>query len=207
MFLFWGASKIEDLGVLYQEENAFFANTQVVNISNSPAGGLFGKLNIFNTQASSVSELTALFIKKNELPIEQDLSTNLVAGMEASTNNMAFKTSADTFEIMAWLMKNGGRRNHLGQFTPHQANLNKMPVNWGAQAPFAAQMSQSNPVNNANNGNIYGKNPTLNQGNNLFYKQPKVEEPFGTEPDKEGDSAIPKPDWFKPKIFKGKTKV
>jgi hypothetical protein len=235
-----GASKLEDLGSIYQADTSFFTKTQVVNISSHPAGTLFGQLNIFNAGASSVSELTASLIKTAQIGINADIATNLVAGIESATNNLAYKTTGDTFALLGWLVNAGGKRGHIQPVAPAAPR----PASWPARTPsFGASMSQSvsqpymgqsqsQPVNfnqppvpfNAQptSAQPVGTQPTSAQpvGTQPTSAQPKVKPvdtesghkpvesmPTGTEPAKEADGAIPKPDWFKPKIYKGKTRV
>lgn len=223
-----GANRIEDLGSLYQGETTFFAETQVVNINHSPSGVAFGKLNIFDPQASSVSELVAILMQKAQLPVNGDLATNLVAGIEAGTNNLAHKTGAKTFELMAWLMASGAKRGHL---TPAMTAPGYQPFGpgggmrpgWNDTVPFGASVSQPMaapfngmtgpaappPFTNQPNNNIPRSMPFRppKAGKNVISDNPEIQ-PFTTEPDKENyKPATPQPDWFKPKIFKGKTKV
>jgi len=233
-----GANRIEDLGEIYQNETAFFAQAQVVNINCSPTGVLFGKLNIFDPNASSCSELTAELIQKAGLPLEPDIATNLIAGLEAATNNLSFKTNAKSFNILSWLMNSGGKRGHLGTFANQpQTGVQpayRRPPAWSNQTPpFGASLSQPNnrafnnqkapppynpvnppvspvvppPVSNPFSTNTV-KTTNIQKTQNVQANQNIVKEPIGTEPKKEAHKpAGPQQDWFKPKIFQGKTRV
>jgi hypothetical protein len=62
--------------------------------------------------ASSVSELIASYLKENEILFEQDMATNLLMGIEEGSRNFgSVETTAETFTIVAELMKSGGRRS------------------------------------------------------------------------------------------------
>jgi hypothetical protein len=62
-------------------------------------------------QASSVSELVAQYLKDSELPIDADIATNLLLGIEEGSRGFTNQeTSADTFALVAELMRAGGRR-------------------------------------------------------------------------------------------------
>jgi len=65
---------------------------------------------------SGVSEVVATLIKGGEFPINADIATNLIAGIEQGSNMFSGgSVTAQTFEIFAELMKSGGVR---GQLTP-----------------------------------------------------------------------------------------
>jgi len=60
---------------------------------------------------SSVSEVVAALIKEAESPIDADIATNLLMGIEQGSKNFTQgDVTHETFEIFAYLMKIGGRR-------------------------------------------------------------------------------------------------
>jgi nanoRNase/pAp phosphatase (c-di-AMP/oligoRNAs hydrolase) len=218
LVLIVGVNRIEDLGQLYRDEMSFFADAQVVNINSSPAAIVYGKLNIVDSQASSNAELVAQLLKDTQLPVDQDTATNLVAGIEAGTNNLAMKTGAKTFELLAWLMAVGGRRGHLGLNPASQPMNYGQPAGWyGGQPPFAATLSQPvspRPVSQPapQQPVSYNQPPFNSQPNRVSPAAngpaPINEQlPDNTHEQNEIPNQVPQPDWFKPKIFKGKTKV
>lgn len=122
-----GALKLEDLDRLYFNEKGVFDNSLTVNIDNRANNTKFGKVNLVNPQSASCCEILTLLIKRLNLPIDPDTSSNLLAGIEANTSNFqASATSADTFEAAAWCLKNGAKRKQFVGQRP-------MPP---AQAPF-----------------------------------------------------------------------
>lgn len=65
----------------------------------------------FARPASSISEIMASLIKEMGESINPDISTNLLMGIEEGSNSFtAPQVTANTFEIIASLMKAGGRR-------------------------------------------------------------------------------------------------
>ncbi|MEK7497892.1 MAG: hypothetical protein AAB656_03165 [Patescibacteria group bacterium] len=65
----------------------------------------------FDSPASSISELVSNLIKQSGLVFDPDIATNLLAGVENGSENFTNSgVSADTFAMMAELMKAGGRR-------------------------------------------------------------------------------------------------
>lgn len=106
-----GAQKLEDLGGLYESEKNFYEKNQVINIDCHPQNTHFGKINIFNPQASSYSEMVTLILKNLNLPFDQDIATNLLIGLKSATDNFQSPSiSADTFEVAAYCLRAGARR-------------------------------------------------------------------------------------------------
>lgn len=65
----------------------------------------------FAQPASSVSEVVATLIKESGLAIDTDIATNLIMGIEEGSKKFtSAEVTAGTFEMMAYLLKAGGRR-------------------------------------------------------------------------------------------------
>lgn len=65
----------------------------------------------FARPGASVSEVIAALIKENSLPMDIDIATNLVAGIEEGSRSFQGpEVTAGTFEIFADLLKAGGKR-------------------------------------------------------------------------------------------------
>lgn len=61
--------------------------------------------------ASSVSEVVASLLKESGFPLDADIATNLLMGIEQGSKNFSLDdVTHETFEIFAYLMKAGGRR-------------------------------------------------------------------------------------------------
>lgn len=68
----------------------------------------------FAKPASSVSELVATLIKQSGFSLDPDIATNLVMGIEEGSNRFtSLDVTAETFEILAELLKAGGQRAQL----------------------------------------------------------------------------------------------
>lgn len=123
-----GATKLEDFDKLYFNEKKIFEEKLIVNIDNKPTNTRFGQVNIYNPKAASVSELVVELIKSLNLEVDQDIATNLLAGIEANTSNFtAFNATAMAFEAAAWCLKNGARRKHLSTFQQKPAFVQPQP--------------------------------------------------------------------------------
>lgn len=106
-----GAQRLEDLGDFYEREKNLYSENQVVNIDYHSQNTQFGKINIFNPQTSSYSEIIVSLLKNLNLPFDQDIATNLLIGLKSATNNFhSPNTSADIFESAAHCLRVGARQ-------------------------------------------------------------------------------------------------
>ena len=106
-----GAQKLEDLGVLYQAERNLFDKATIVNIDAAPTNTKFGQINLVWSEFSSASEVVVQIIEKLEFKLDQDMATNLLAGLnEATQNFQRFNVKASAFEVAAKLMQAGGKK-------------------------------------------------------------------------------------------------
>lgn len=88
-----------------------FKDTQILHIGVRNLDLKDQKLISFARQASSVSEIVAGIIRESQFRIDPDISTNLIMGLEHNTENLSSgEESADTFDIMAYLLRTGGKR-------------------------------------------------------------------------------------------------
>jgi len=138
-----GAKTLEDLGELYKQEKALLDNKgkTIVNVSTLDKNTQFGTVNLYDPTASGASEIMVSVIKGLELSLEPDMATNLLAGIEAATQNLAQARSADTFEAVTELMRLGGQRNHLSAMPFGQA----APA-WSRPNPFVPSAPQPQNV-------------------------------------------------------------
>lgn len=73
----------------------------------------------FAKPGASVSELIASLIKKNSLSLDADTATDLVMGIEEGTTNFTSpEVTPETFEMFAYLLRNGGRRIPAAKLSP-----------------------------------------------------------------------------------------
>lgn len=142
-FFLIGVPRLEDLGAFYEDLRKLFQNKVMIDIDNHQNKVPLTETSFIDPNASSCSELMVAFLKKHQLPVDQDIATNIFLGLENSTQGFRSRVRAETFETAAWCLKQGARKEYR-------------------QIPPVAP-------------------------------QPSVPKPQ------------PAPDWFKPKIYKGKT--
>lgn len=103
-----GASSLAEVGPLYEKENELFEKAKIVNYGNRQ--GSFGAINLTDPTSSN-SELTTAVIQELHLPMDRDIANNLMLGMEDATQGLTSPSmTADTFEALAVLYRNGARR-------------------------------------------------------------------------------------------------
>lgn len=84
---------------------------KIVHVGTSPITGVATQVISFDRPASSISEIIATLIKESGMKLEPDTASNLIAGIEEGSNHFTSPaTSAETFALVAELMKSGGRR-------------------------------------------------------------------------------------------------
>ena len=111
-----GTRKLEGLGKVYLENQALFQQKPIINIDNTPQNTNFGRLNIVDLDSLSCSEMIVGIISSLGLPIDEDIGSNLIQGIQQATANFQNpKVSADTFEAAAFCLRAGGRREEIPQ--------------------------------------------------------------------------------------------
>lgn len=86
----------------------------------------------FARPASSISEIVGALVKESAYEVDADLATNLVMGIEEGSEHFTnVLTSADTFAMVAELMKLGGKRSKQTiEVTPVSTMPGQVPPNW-----------------------------------------------------------------------------
>lgn len=111
-----GFSSLEELNKIYLREQLVDANVWLVAINQENVSLKFAHANLFNPSASGLSEITAHLLRDLALPLDEDISYNLYAGIASSTDNFSpAKTQPETFQIASWLIKFGAGRASLAK--------------------------------------------------------------------------------------------
>lgn len=104
-----GVSNLEQLEQLYFGYEDLFETVPMVSIHNHTTS--FGTLHIDSGSASSSSEVVAQLLFSLGHPVDSDVATNLLLGIEWGTASLSSPTaSAETFEVVAQLLRAGARR-------------------------------------------------------------------------------------------------
>ncbi len=111
-----GFNNLEKLKQEITHEQLIDANSWIVNLDKSDLNQKYAQYNLVNPQASCLAEITAGMIRELALPVDEDIAYNLYAAISDSTGGFApARTTAQTFEISAWLVKFGAGRASLAQ--------------------------------------------------------------------------------------------
>lgn len=71
----------------YNHNQAFFNQTPLINIDFHANNARYGRVNLIDSQASSISEMVTLMLYDLRLPIDKDSAHNLYQGIGSQTNN------------------------------------------------------------------------------------------------------------------------
>ncbi len=127
-----GATDLESLGKLYDQNVEFFYKTTIINIDHQSANEEFGQINFIDLNAVSVSEIL-YYLFKNYHPefITEDVATCLLAGIIHKTKN--FKTTnltPRTLLTTSQLISLEARREEIVDHLYRSRNLEVLKL-WG----------------------------------------------------------------------------
>jgi phosphoesterase RecJ-like protein len=111
----FGATDLEALGKIYDDNVEFFYKTAVINIDHHSANEEFGQINFVDLNAVATTEIL-FYLLKNYKPeiIDEDMATCLLAGIIQQTRN--FKTAnltPRTLLTTSQLITLGARREEI----------------------------------------------------------------------------------------------
>ena len=188
---------LEDLGPLYQAEKALFNQSQkkLVNLSSLDNNSQFGTVNIYDPTASGSSEIVTTVLINLNLPLDADIATNLLAGIEASSTNFsAPHLTADTFTTVAHLINQGGKKGYIlsqaASTQPTARSFESTPsfpsahVSRPASQPISRHMST----------------PNLQPPPQTAFPSPPNQS--STQSSTHSPASPASPDWLKPKVVK-----
>ncbi len=171
------APTLNSLGSIYSDNEKQFQGKDIINIDRHLTNSFYGSVNYINKTSSSISEMILKLLQNLGVELDRDMATNLYAGVASATNNFtSYSVNADTFEVVANLLRMGAIKK----------NLNKPQV----PQPYRPAGSFGQPQ----------MNPTFNGG---FDEAPDMITPIqDVEKEPKGTPTTPQ-DWLKPKIFRG----
>lgn len=143
-----GASNLNELGGIYSQNVTQFSTTPVLNIDINPTNSNFGKVNIVETNASSLSEIMVEVISSLGLTLDPDTASNIVAGIYDATTNLTSNVKSETFIALGQAMQAGGKvPQPQTQSQPTPAFLQPQPAAPNPQPfPPSAPVAQPTPA-------------------------------------------------------------
>lgn len=124
-----GVDNLHDLRSEFTHEQEINPDAWILNISNQEPSQKFAQVDVINTQAAGVSEVTAKMFQDLALPVDEDIAFNLYSGIRASTDNFSPNmVNPMSFEIASWLLKFGAAKASLAKHdvSPHKPYLLKI---------------------------------------------------------------------------------
>jgi hypothetical protein len=120
-----GGTNDSDFPVLMNEE---FKGVKIAHIGTRALISNHEVLS-FATPRSSISELISNVIKENNYGMDVDIATNLVMGIEEGSGHFEnSEVTPDTFEIFAWLLRNGGARPPKEKLSANNFPVGSIPT-------------------------------------------------------------------------------
>lgn len=169
----------------------------------------------FARPASSVSELVYSLLRNSDREIDQDVASDLLMGIEESTNNFTdTNTTGDTFIAVGDLMKRGARRMankpqaQATQFPPGSIPvLPRMPHMQVGQQPIYQPMPQNfPPIQPQAQFPVQSQIPRP-QRQPIPQRPPLPQQPAPIQPEEQNqpsEEENPPEEWLtKPKVYKG----
>ncbi len=123
-----GVRSLGDLGSLSQFAKPSSGKQTVVDLNINPAREQLGQVILVDLNASSCSEIVVYLLSRFGLPIDEDIASNLLLGIEKMTKGFSsLRTRAATFEAAALCLRAGARRPNLSsqQFASRQRRPKK----------------------------------------------------------------------------------
>ncbi|MBI2019823.1 hypothetical protein HYS94_00170 [Candidatus Daviesbacteria bacterium] len=184
-----GAANLDSLGSVYRSNTQAFSGVHIVNIDNQNNTS-FGQTNVVDTTASSVSEVMTNLMSDLGLNLDADSASNLLVGIFEATANLTQKATADTYMVVANLLRAGGKKpgTIVGAQPVSQPVFPTQPGGLDLSAlipkePFAQPTAE------------YTTPPVVPVDTQSSPEERPMEEGVISE--------TPEPDWLTPKIFKG----
>lgn len=123
------APNLEALGDFYLENPDIFVREKLINLDRRYDNQQFAAFNLVEKEFSSTSEIVVQLLQGLRWDLNQDIATNLYAGLVSSTNNFSsFSTNAQSFETASYLLKNGARKVPLMPIKPMEPIKNAANV-------------------------------------------------------------------------------
>lgn len=106
-----GADSLESLGKIFYENRHFFHSRPVINIDTSVLNENYGQINIVEPSATSVAELSYLYLQKK---VDKNMATGLLSGMILATNSFqSAKVTPDSLDLASQLIIKGADREKI----------------------------------------------------------------------------------------------
>lgn len=201
------------LGKLF--DAALFGSAPIINIDNHDPNKDYGRFNLVEPEAASLSEIVTFFLRAVNVQLDNDMASNLYQGIAAATNNFqSEKVAAATFEAAAICLRSGAKPS-VSAMRP-QTTGPTLSQPQGQPVAMPAQQTQQAP-----------QTPQQQRPQQQFRPQPQQQRPrphqqavspqTGNQPSQNpqtetspqasmGNNGIPQ-DWTQPKAYRGTSTI
>lgn len=175
-----GVDNLHDLRSEFTNEQEINPEAWIVNISNLEPSQKFAQIDVVNTQAASISEVTAKMLQDLALPVDEDIAFNLYSGIKVTTDNFAPNmVSQMSFDIASWLLKFGAGKAslarhdlgvHIGMPKTHFPPAEEMPkeADFFEKTPSIEEVETEPQVPEAPKSGDWLKPPKIYKGSKSF---------------------------------------
>jgi hypothetical protein len=133
-----------------------FAKASIINIDNHDPNRDYGKFNLVEPDAASLSEIVTFFLRAINAQLDADIASNLYQGiMQATQNFQTPKVAAATFEAAAICLRNGAKKTTRStdpsQSIPFPSQTQTQNTNTNTTSSSASKHPQKTPLINKTN--------------------------------------------------------
>lgn len=101
-----GVENVYNMGDFYSNNSDFFGNTPMINLDNHSGNTKYGKANLLDDKASSLSEMVTLMLYDLRFVLDEDTAKMLYEGIKQKTNNFSRdRFSANMLEATSITMR------------------------------------------------------------------------------------------------------
>lgn len=105
-----GVNSFEELGKLYSDEKKFLDQAIVISLNKDSHPASFATHSLHTNSATSIAEIISFILLKTEIQPTKEASDQLLREIYSTTNNLRTpRLTADTFESIAYLIRNGAK--------------------------------------------------------------------------------------------------
>lgn len=142
-----GVSSLEDLEQLYFGYEKLYQDKAVVSMYEYPTG--FGTVQLDISEVVGYSELVAQLMSETELHIDGKSATHLLAGIEKESRGFkSLTTTADTFEVVARLLRSGAERTEEKMVDSASQRTNEESAKKGKSQEISIKQGKNRSKNN-----------------------------------------------------------
>lgn len=136
------------VGTLF--DPTLFSSAPIINIDNHDPNKDYGRFNLVEPEAASISEIVTFFLRAVSAQLDTDIAGNLYQGIVAATSNFQSpKVAAATFEAAAICLRSSGKSLGVGpapQATPQPVATTPRPVVPTSSLPTTPPQPTATPI-------------------------------------------------------------